>query len=134
MRGPAAERIEQYKKIQLIDKLRLDEELAIRFFARYTKHTNAVREIAKERNKTIDQLQHLENSEGNDKEYDAGFKDLRDIESKLAEERNRFLEQLKEIFTKKQIAAYIVFERTFNQNLRELMKDVAKERWNQRNR
>jgi hypothetical protein len=134
MRGPAAERIEQYKKIQLLEKLKLSEELSIRFFGRYNKHMDAMREIAKERNSAIDKLQQLAKNDATDKEIDLSLKELNNVEAKLAEERARFLDELKEIFSRKQIASFIVFERNFNQNMRELMRDIAKERWNQRNR
>jgi hypothetical protein len=62
------------------------------------------------------------------------LKDLKGAEEQLLEERLKFVDGLKDIFTQKQIAEYIIFERNFNQNLRDLMKDIAKERWNQRNR
>jgi hypothetical protein len=37
-RGPAAERIEQYKKIRLMEEVQMNEETSIRFFARYKTH------------------------------------------------------------------------------------------------
>ena len=51
-------------------------------------------------------------------------------EEKIAETRSKFLEELKEVISIKQIAQYVVFERNFNKNLREIMRDIAKERWN----
>ena len=57
MRGPGAERIEQFKKVRLIEVMNMDEETSIRFFARYNKHLESMRTIQKDHNALIDQLQ-----------------------------------------------------------------------------
>ena len=53
-------------------------------------------------------------------------------EEKVLEERAKFIEELREILSVKQLSQFIVFERNFNKNLRELMRDVARDRWNRR--
>ena len=130
MRGPAAERIEQFKKVRLMESLKMDEETSIRFFARYNKYTEALREVKKDHNALIDKLQKLANSNANNADIEQAIKDIGMIEEKIAETRSKFLVELKEVISIKQIAEYVIFERNFNRNLREIMRDIAKERWN----
>ena len=131
-RRPAAERIAQYKKLHLIEAVQMNEETSVRFFTRYNKHEEDTRAIGKERNALIDQLQKMNKSNSNDEEIEKIIKDIGMSEEKVLEERTKFIEGLRDILTLKQISEYIVFERNFNKNLRELMKDVAKERWGRR--
>jgi hypothetical protein len=130
MRGPGAERIEQFKKVRLLEVMNLDEETSIRFFGRYKKHIETLRTIQTDHNALIDQLQRLSKSNANNTEIERVIKDIGMSEEKIAETRSKFLEELKEVISIKQIAQYVVFERNFNKNLREIMRDIAKERWN----
>ncbi len=130
MRGPGAERIEQFKKIRIMEALKMDDETSIKFFTCYNKHTEAMRVIQKDHNALIDKLQDLCNSNANNSDIEQAIKDVEMSEEKIAETRSKFLDELKGIISIKQIAEYIVFERNFNKNLREIMRDIAKERWN----
>ena len=130
MRGPAAERIEQFKKVRLMEVLKMDEETSIRFFAHYNKYVEALHAIQKDHNTLIDQLQALSKSNANNSEIERAIKDIGMSEEKIAETRSKFLEELKDVISIKKVAEYVVFERNFNKNLREIMRDIAKERWN----
>lgn len=130
MRGPASERIEQFKKVRIMETLKMDDETSIRFFARYNKHIESLHAIQKDHNALIDQLQKLINSNANNSDIEQAMKDIAMCEEKITETRSKFLIELKEVISTKQIAEYVVFERNFNKNLREIMRDIAKERWN----
>jgi hypothetical protein len=129
-RGPAADRIAQFKKVRLMEVLKFDEETAIRFFARYTKHEESLRAIQKDHNVLIDRLQDLIQSHGSNSEMEQVIKEIGVSEEKISETRSNFLEELKDIISVKQVAQYVVFERNFNKNLRDIMRDIAKERRN----
>ncbi len=131
MRGPAMERVEQFKKIRMMEVLKLDEETSLRFFARYNKFQEELREITVKRDSFIDQLAALRRSNASDGEYEKVFKELTSVEGKMAEERSKFLQELKGVVSTKQIAEYIVFERNFNRQLFQLVREMAQER-NQR--
>jgi hypothetical protein len=133
-RGPAAERIEQFKKVRLMEVLKMDEETSIRFFARYNKYEETLRGIQKDHNTLIDQLQDLTKTNANNSDMELAIKDIGLSEEKIAETRSKFLDELKGVLSVKQVAEYVVFERNFNKNLREIMRDIAKERWNHRQR
>lgn len=130
MRGPGAERIEQFKKVRLMEVLKMDDETSIRFFTHYNKYEETFRAIQNEHNTLIDQLQELNSSNANNSDLTRAIKDIGISEEKIAETRSKFLEELKGVISIKQIAEYVVFERNFNKNLREIMRDIARERWN----
>ncbi len=132
LRGRAAERLEQWKKIRLMEKLQMSEEVSIRFFARYNKHMDELRTIGRERADLIDDLAGLAKKKGNEVDIERALGDLGMLEEKVATTRSAFLGELKSILTIHQIAAYVVFERDFNQNIREIMQEVAKERMERR--
>jgi hypothetical protein len=126
--GPAGERLEQFKKVQLLEALKLDEETSVRFLARYQKHQDAIREINQKRNGLIDQLQTMSRSGSNDADVEKTIRDLIATETKVTEARNKFLSDLKEILSMKQIARLIAFERNFYRDIRDIVRDMAKER------
>jgi len=126
--GPARERIEQFKKIRLMEMLKLDEETSIKFFARYNKHQDQLREITTKRDGLVDQLAALRKANAADAEYEKVFKEIQSAESRIIEERSKFLQDLKSVISTKQVAEYIVFERNFNRQLMQLMREMAGER------
>ena len=127
--GPRqVERVEQFKKIKLMDALKLDEESSIRFFAKYNKHQEAMREINMKREGMIDQLQAMRKSGSSDAELEKVIKDLISMDAKVTEARNKFVEELKSVLSVKQIVDYLVFERNFLQNIRQLMQELTQER------
>jgi hypothetical protein len=129
-RGPGSERIEHFKKVRLIETLKMDEETTIRFFARYDKYIERLHDVQKDHNALIDQLQVQVKTNANNADLERAIKDIELCENKIAETRSNFLEELKDVISVKQIADYVVFERNFNKNLREIMQDMAKGRWN----
>jgi hypothetical protein len=128
MRGPGAERIEQFKKIRMMEVLRLDEETSLRFIARYNKHQEALRSIGTNRDSLIDELEVYRRRNASESDYEKIFKALTNLGHDAVRERERFLSDLKTILTTKQIAEYLTFERRFYQNLRETMREIQQER------
>ena len=81
----------------------------------------------------IDDLQSLVKKNAPESEVDAKLKEVVKAEREVIDVRQRFVEKLGDLLTKQQIARYIVFERNFNQDLRELMRESAQQRWRGRN-
>lgn len=128
MRGPGAERVEQFKKLQLMEKLQMDEETSIRFFARYNSHQKELKELNEKRNELIDALQALRRKDAGDAEYRRVLDDLRNLADPAVEIREKYFDDLAAILTPKQMADYVIFERNFLQNLREIMRQTQRER------
>jgi hypothetical protein len=126
------DRIESYKKVRMLEALKLEEDQSVKFVSRYDKHQEIMRGFDKDRNELIDNLDSLSHSDANDAEFDGIYANLLEIDKKIAGERQKFLSELKEILTNKQIAEYIVFERNFVKELRQAVRDVQRERMKDR--
>ena len=118
-------KLEQLEKVKLIEALDLDEETAIRFFARRKDSRN---EIDKKKKKSDDLLFKLESSfQSNEKNQEEKqrqmisefLKTSESIESK----RNQFISSLKDILTTEQISKLIVFEKRFRDEIRNVLLD-----------
>lgn len=112
----------------MIEALKLDEETSVRFFAKYSKHEDVIREINKQRDDLTDQLQEMRKSNSDGAGMEKIFSDLTALDTKQSEERLRFLSDMKTVLSTQQIADFIVFERNFARNLRQLMQEMAQER------
>lgn len=126
--GPAAERIEQFKKIRLMEELKLDEETSIKFFARYNAHREELRKLNQRRNEIIDDLQILRRRNVSDAEYEKTLQDLKALADPAVELRLKFFNEISEVLSPKQVAEYVIFERNFAQNLREIMREMQQQR------
>lgn len=124
----AQQRIEQFKKLRMIEALKLDDDTSIRFFTKYNKHEEVMRGINKERDDLIDQLQDLRKSDSDAAGMEKILTELTSLDTKQAEERARFLDDLKTVLSTKQIADLIIFERNFARNVRQVMQEMARER------
>lgn len=124
----ASQRVEQFKKLRMIEALKLDDDTSVRFFAKYSKHEDAMKDINKQRDDLIDQLQDMKKSDKDGAGMEKIFADLTALDTKQADERTRFLGDLKRVLSTKQIAELIIFERDFARNVRQLMQEMARAR------
>jgi len=129
---PAYDRIESYKKVRMLESLKLDEDQSAKFLTRYNKHSEAMHAFEKERNELVDKLDEQSKANAVDDDYNQTFNLLLDIDKKISGERQHFLTELKEVLSNKQIAQYIVFERNFAQELRQMVRDIQRERMKDR--
>ena len=132
MRGPAQERVEQWKKIRMMEVLKLDDETSIRFFNLYNRAQQELRDIQRKREESIRQLESLIRANATEREIEKSIQDVQGFEGKAVESRDNFHKGARSILTLKQFASYIVFENNFNRSLRELMRDMPQQRMQQR--
>ena len=128
MRGPGAQRLEQYKKLRMMEALKLDETTSLKFFARYNKQAEDLRALNEKRNGYIDELQSLRRQDAPDAEYQQVLDKLRGLVKPAIEVREKFLDEISSILTPKQVAEYVIFERNFVQNVREIMREMQQNR------
>ena len=126
--GPATERIEQYKKIRLMEFLKLDEETSIRFFSRYNRFVEDLKVLNDRKNAYIDELQVMVRREASEQDFEEQFGELEALGAETMELRKAYLDDLSALLPTKKVAAYVVFERNFYRNLRDLLREAAKER------
>lgn len=134
--GP--ERIERFKKMRLIEALNLSEETAIRFNAKYNTHENRLREIRKSFDTLQDKLEELlrqDEERGKQQKFsDKAIKELQNLidqiesnKNEINSEEQRYSKELRELFTPEQIAKYYLFQRNFEHELREALKQMRKD-------
>jgi Spy/CpxP family protein refolding chaperone len=121
-------RVEQFKKIRLMEVLKLKDEESIRFFSRYDKFEDELRGLERERNRIIDDLDSLLKQDGKGEAYQKDFDELVALGQKVADARMRFYNEIRGILTPQQVAKVIVFERDFGKELRDIIQDVRRER------
>ncbi len=129
--GKPIERLEQLRKVRMIEMLDLKEDQSVRFFARLNDHDNARRALRKERSDVLDKIERLVRNHGDEQEYDPLFKDVLDLDRKLGDENRSFFESLKDVLTTEQRGKLLLFERKFESELREAMREARQRRMGQ---
>jgi hypothetical protein len=124
VQGKAAERVEQFKKIRLMEVLGLDDQSSIKFFARYDKNLAVMKDLRQKQVQALARIQNLRKSKASDNEYAKVVSDLRSLEDEVNQTKSKYIDDLKDLLTSKQLAEYLVFELRFQQNLRDLVRDL----------
>lgn len=122
------ERVERLKKIRLIELLEMGEEQSVRFFARMSEHERARGEFVKARNDALDRLERLVRNKAEDREYEKAIGEVREANQKTIEHERKFFEGLSDILSSEQRAKLVLFERRFQRELREAMRDQQRRR------
>ena len=122
------QRIEQWEKIKLIEVLGLNEDTAVRFFARRNENQKKMKDILDQRDGMIQNLE--DGIRGSSQISEAAYKEQVNnflfIESSISKERENFLRSLSDLLTPKQIAILIVFESRFRKEVRETLMNRFK--------
>ena len=126
-----SDRIENLRKVRLVEVLELKEDQSVRFLARMNEHDNARRAFMKERGDALDRLERLVRNKADDGEFEKGFADLAAVDEKLVTERRNFFSGLSDILSPTQRAKMLVFERRFEKELREAMREAQQRRKDQ---
>ena len=114
------QRIEQWERTKLIDALNLNEETAVRFFARKHENQKKIKEILDQRDDAIGDIEDdLRNGNQNDASYQKKVDNLLSIENSISTERLNFLRSLSDLLSPIQIAKLVVFESKFRKEVRE---------------
>ncbi|MEW6194567.1 MAG: hypothetical protein AB1521_05350 [Bacteroidota bacterium] len=117
-REKALQRIEQMEKIKLIEILELDEETSIKFFARRNEFHNKQKSFMDEREKLLADIEKsLRDEETNDNFYKNAVVKLLELENRIFNERQIFLNSLTNLLSPPQIAKLTVFEFKFRREL-----------------
>lgn len=122
------ERIEQLRKVRLIEMLEMNEEQSIRFFARMNEHDTARRDLMKEKGEALDRIERLVRNKAEDKEFEQAFADVVSVEERLIAEQRRFFAGLTDILSAQQRGKMLLFERRFEKELREAMREAQRRR------
>lgn len=125
--GPRGrERVEQLRKMKLIETLGLDEDKSVRFISRFSKHQEQMRSLFNERSTTVDNLEQAI-KDSRESEYSRLIEIVFAVDRKIIDERVKFIKSLDDLLTKEQQAKFLVFDRNFNRDLRDMIFDARRE-------
>jgi homogentisate 1,2-dioxygenase len=120
------ERIEQFKKVRLIEMLDLKEDQSVRFLARMKDFDNQRRDLMKSKMDLLDKIERLVRNDADDKEFEAMFPQVSAVDKRMMELNQQFFNGLGDILTVKQRGKYLLFERQFERELREAMRETRR--------
>jgi Spy/CpxP family protein refolding chaperone len=121
-RGPM-KKIEELEKVKLLDILNMDEATSLKFFS---SRDQSREKIFNNEDKNIEILNKIESEGKKGKDKDANkIQKLNDeyihTSIEIEKERMNFLRSLNDILTPEQIGKYIVFEKRFREEIRDLL-------------
>ncbi len=125
------ERILEFKKVRLLEILKLDEQSSVKFLSRYTKFSNDIEQIEIERGRIINEIEAML-KRGDKEGYNKSLQELIELGKKEYELRLNFYNELKDILTEQQIAQVVVFEWRFRREFMNAIRDIQRERMRRR--
>jgi hypothetical protein len=128
--GDHPERLEQFRKMRLIELLKLNEEQAVRFTAKQRAHEEKVRDLMMNRNSALDQIEALVDSSFEEKELYKLADQLLSIDNDIYKERQRFYDEMRQFLTPAQYGTFLVFERNFGRKVRDALDEMSRNREN----
>ena len=130
----AMERLEQFKKMKLIEMLDMDEETSEKFFVKYNQIDDKHKEKRQELEKTLENLKTAI-------KYDSSVDELQKLTEKVIKLQKEMheihlekLKAMKSILDKKQYAKYVLFENIFADEVRKRIHKMYQRHRGGRNR
>lgn len=117
----------QLEKLRLIEELELDENTSVKIFHRKMQHIRKVEYLNEKKdsiNKFLEEKVQTRNSNELNKYIDNYFT----IDVEILNERQNFLNSLRDILSPQQIIKYIVFERKFREEIKSILMKERKKR------
>lgn len=121
MRG--FQKMEELKKIKLIETLQMDEETSLKFFSRRSEHMKKIDGLNELREKQIDVIENIlkDKKATNEATLKKEINEYYQITDKIHKERQNFINSISEILTNEQMAKFIVFEERFRNEVNALL-------------
>ncbi len=118
-------KIEEFKKIKLIEALDLTQEESERFFVIYNDHQKRMRNFQKDRERIIEQMNKLvrDESKFQERKFIELEQKLLSLEQEALKNRHDFYLAVKNILPAYKVAKFYVFERDFIIQLNRLLME-----------
>jgi len=123
LRRGAMKKIEELEKIKILDVLNLDEATSVKFFTRKNQSRDKIFNYEDKINDILNNID-AEVKKGNDKDANKIQKlndDFVNTSIEIEKERMNFIRSLNDILSPEQIGKYIVFEKRFREEIRDLL-------------
>lgn len=122
-------RVEDLRKMKLLEVLDLKDEQVEKFFAAYNKHTKRILNLRVKVQEDAEELQNMVRKAAPDADLINAATNLRNTMKELAQEYDARFESVKPTLKLNQYAKYIVFEARFYDELQKMvMKRLRKNR------
>lgn len=108
--------------------LDLKEDQSVRFFARLNDHEKTKRGLIQQKMDDLDKIERLVRNHAEAKEFESLFPEVMATNQKIVQEDEKFFNSLTDILSVEQQAKYLLFERQFERELREAMRDIQHRR------
>jgi Spy/CpxP family protein refolding chaperone len=122
------ERIERFKEVRLIEMLDLKEEQSVRFFTRLKEFEKRRHDLQKAKGETLDKIEQAITDGADDKALEKLYPEVGAIDVRIGEERAKFFNGLSDILTTQQRGKLLLFERSFERDLRDAIRETQKRR------
>jgi len=124
----AVERVEQLRKVRMIEILDLTEDQSVRFFARLHEHEKTRNGVTAERTSLLDRMERLVRNKVDPGQYRQPFAEMLSIDDRLFREEQRFFDGLSDVLSEEQRAKLLLFERQFQKELMDALIQIQKRR------
>lgn len=121
------ERLLEFKKVRLLEILKLDEQTSVKFLNRYTKFSNDLDAIEIEKERIVKEID-LKLRKADKEGYDRLVQELMNLGRKECELRINFYKELREILTEQQVSQVIVFEWNFRREFINAVREMQREK------
>jgi Spy/CpxP family protein refolding chaperone len=115
-------------KIRMVETLDLNEEQSVRFIARFNEHEKGRRELMSLKNAALDRIDKLVSESADEREIEKAFPDALAIDVRMMEDRAKFHDSLSDILTIRQRAKLLLFDRKFERELRDAVRETQRRR------
>lgn len=116
----ALQKMEELKKIKLIEVLQMNEETSIKFFTRRSEHMRKMEELNEAGSLLIEQIDDLIKDK-NDSAVRKSIDEYLQTQDNLLKERQNFFKSVSSILTIEQMAKFVVFEERFRNEISGLL-------------
>ena len=127
--GPRG-RFNEFRKMKLIEVLKLNEEDAARFVAKESAHEDATRKLMTQRNDLLDDIRkslrdNKDKDKGDAKDLTKPVDQVLDLDQQIFKERQRYQEEMRKFLSPEKFARFLVFEREFGRGVGDILKNLV---------
>lgn len=116
-----SERVEKFRMMRLVELLKLNEEDAVRFYAKQNAHEEKIAALMKDRNAALDAAEKAVKEKSAEAELQKGIDRVLDADGQILAERQRFQKEMRQFLTPAQFLTFLTFERQFGMQVRDAL-------------
>jgi len=126
--APGKKRLQELRRIKMIEALDLSEDQSIRLFAREKELMKSERMMNNKKHEIIEKLQSLTTDGGSETQMTTEIQALLSIGYDMLKKREEYISSLSDLLSVKQIAKLVLFEDNFKHDIQKLLQGVRRNR------